>query len=213
MMLPLFVILSLITLGGAVAAMGQRNLVHCALALTVAFAGLAALYLQLDAQFLGFAQILVYIGAVAILIVFAILLTRGSEPTGQPIVSGTWWVGGCVAAAVFALLSGVILSSRALVREPVAPPQLIVRQIGDRLMTKFILPLEVLGLLLTAALIGAVIIAMREGSRREIGKQNQELEAAEEGSSVPEDARHKIIADTEPAVALGDSQAFIARDS
>ena len=50
---------------------------HCALALTVAFAGLALLFLQLDAQFAGFAQILVYIGAVAILVVFAILLTRG----------------------------------------------------------------------------------------------------------------------------------------
>src|SRR5216110_977453 len=78
-MLGTFIILGLLTLAGAVAAMSLRNLVHCALALTVAFAGLAALYLQLDAQFVGFAQILVYIGAVAILIVFALLLTRGSD--------------------------------------------------------------------------------------------------------------------------------------
>ena len=66
----------MLTLASAVAAMSLRNLVHCALTLTVTFAGLAAFYLQLDAQFVGFAQILVYIGAVAILIVFAILLTR-----------------------------------------------------------------------------------------------------------------------------------------
>ena len=65
--------------GGGLAAVLLKNLVHCALALTVAFAGLALLFLQLDAQFAGFAQILVYIGAVAILVVFAILLTRGSE--------------------------------------------------------------------------------------------------------------------------------------
>src|SRR5437763_3188322 len=108
------IILGLLTLAGAIAAMSLRNLVHCALALTVAFAGLAALYLQLNAQFVGFAQILVYVGAVAILIVFAILLTRGSEPQQQPIVSSGWVVGTIVAAAVFALLASMIGSTRAL---------------------------------------------------------------------------------------------------
>src|SRR6266699_5471449 len=102
------VILALLTLGGAVAAMSLRNLVHCALALTVAFAGLAALYLQLDAQFVGFAQILVYVGAVAILIVFAILLTGGSEPPKQPVFSATWSIGGGVAVAVFGVLAWAI---------------------------------------------------------------------------------------------------------
>ena len=82
-----FAIIAVLTLASAVAAMSLRNLVHCALALTVTFAGLAAFYLQLDAQFVGFAQILVYVGAVAILIVFAILLTRGGEPPRQPIFS------------------------------------------------------------------------------------------------------------------------------
>ena len=83
-----FTILAVLTLASAVAAMSLRNLVHCALMLMVTFAGLAAFYLQLDAQFVGFAQILIYIGAVAILIVFAILLTRGSEPPRQSIFSG-----------------------------------------------------------------------------------------------------------------------------
>src|SRR5256885_13122277 len=103
------IILGLLTLAGAVAAMSLRNLVHCALALTVAFAGLAALYLRLDAQFVGFAQILVYIGAVAILIVFAILLTRGIEPRPQSIFSGSWLAGIAVALVVFCLLSAMIL--------------------------------------------------------------------------------------------------------
>ena len=157
-----FAILAMLTLASAVAAMSMRNLVHCALTLTVTFAGLAAFYLQLDAQFVGFAQVLVYIGAVAILVVFAILLTRSSELPRQSIFSTTWVVGVGIAVAVFGLLSGLILSSRALTREIRPPPEISVRQIGDQLMNKFILPLEVVGLLLTAALIGAVIIAMHE---------------------------------------------------
>ena len=62
----LFYLLAALTLAGGVAAVLLKHLVHCALAVTVAFAGLALLFLQLDAQFAGFAQILVYIGAVAI---------------------------------------------------------------------------------------------------------------------------------------------------
>ncbi len=161
MTLP-FAIVASLTLAGAVAAMSLRNLVHCALALTVAFAGLAALYLQLDAEFVGFAQVLVYVGAVAILIVFAILLTRGSEPPAEPLVSPAWLGGVAVAVAVFAVLTATIASSS--VTHPAAParPETTVRQIGDLLMNKYILPLEVIGLLLTAALIGAVIIALHE---------------------------------------------------
>ncbi|MGO8929224.1 MAG: NADH-quinone oxidoreductase subunit J [Limisphaerales bacterium] len=161
-----FAIIAVLTLASAVAAMSLRNLVHCALALTVTFAGLAAFYLQLDAQFVGFAQILVYIGAVAILIVFAILLTRSGESSPRRRFSVTWAVGIGIAATVFGLLSALILSSRAVTREVRPPPEVSVRQIGDQLMTRFILPLEVVGLLLTAALIGAVIIAMREKERR-----------------------------------------------
>ncbi len=79
-----FALIAVLTVASAVAAMSLRNLVHCALTLMVAFAGLAALYLQLGAQFVGFAQFLIYVGAVAILIVFAILLTRSGE-TAPPI--------------------------------------------------------------------------------------------------------------------------------
>ena len=74
-----FYLIAAITLAGGLATVLLKHLVHSALAATVAFGGLALLFLSLDAQFAGFAQILVYIGAVAILIVFAILLTRGSE--------------------------------------------------------------------------------------------------------------------------------------
>ena len=157
-----FAIIAALTIAAAVAAMSLRNLVHCALALTLAFAGLAAAYLQLDAQFVGFAQILVYIGAVAILIVFAILLTRGGEaPQGSVFSAAALW-GVLVAAAVFGTLAWAVNTSAASHRGLPPQPEATVKQIGDALMTKFVLPLEVIGLLLTAALIGAVIIAMRE---------------------------------------------------
>ncbi len=157
-----FAILAVLTIAGAVAAMGLRHLVHCALALVVALASLAAVYLQLDAQFVGFAQILVYVGAVAILIVFAILLTRSGEAGTQPIASPSWAAGIGVAAVVFAVITGCVLASGFTQRESPAAPDVATRLIGEALMTKFVLPLEVVGLLLTVALIGGVIIAMRE---------------------------------------------------
>src|SRR5262245_13800591 len=128
-----FIILAVLTLVGAIAAMTMRNLVHCALALTLTFAGLGALYLQLNAQFVGFAQVLVYVGAVAILIVFAILLTRGSEPPQQAIFSSSWMAGVGVAVIVAGLLAGLLLSSRALTHEAKAGTTATVQQIGESL--------------------------------------------------------------------------------
>src|SRR6266511_5067145 len=96
-----FALLAGLTAGSAIAAMTLRNLVHCALCLALTFAGLAALYLQLNAEFVGLVQILVYVGAVAILIVFAILLTRGSEPPQQPVVTSSWVMGAGVAVLTF----------------------------------------------------------------------------------------------------------------
>ena len=159
--LPFF-ILSVLTIVGAAAALTLRNLVHCVLALMLAFVGLAGLYLQLDAQFIGFAQILVYIGAVAILIVFAILLTRGTESPSQSIVSPSWAISSVVSVVVFGVLAWTIRSS-VVTRHPIPPqPEMTVKQIGNALMSRFALPLEVIGLLLTAALVGAVTIAMQD---------------------------------------------------
>jgi NADH-quinone oxidoreductase subunit J len=154
-----FILLAALTTAGTAAAMGLRNAVHCVLALTLGFAGVAMLYLQLGAQFVGFTQILVYVGAVAILAVFAIMMTHNDKPMDLP-DSHSAWVAGCiVAVAVFAVLARAILSSTPAL--PVQPqPAATVQQIGDALMHRFVLPLEIMGLLLTAALIGAVVIAM-----------------------------------------------------
>ncbi len=160
-----FYLIAALTLAGGLGAMLLKNTVHCALALTVAFAGLALLFLRLDAQFAGFAQILVYVGAVAILVVFAILLTRGSETPTEGIFSRSWFVGLVIAAAVFATFSAAILESAHALPNELAVPAVTVRGIGDALMTRYVLPLEIVALLFTAAVIGAVIVAMHEKER------------------------------------------------
>jgi NADH-quinone oxidoreductase subunit J len=155
-----FYVLAALTLAGALAAVTLKNTVHCALALTVAFAGLALLYLELDAQFAGFAQILVYIGAVAMLIVFAILLTKGSETPKEGVYSKNSLAGLVIAAGVFAVLGWAVVESVRVLPNEMAAPAVTVLQIGNALMGRYVLPLEIVALLLTAALIGAVIVAM-----------------------------------------------------
>lgn len=158
-----FYILAFFTIASAIAAMTLRNLVHCALCVAASFAGIAMIYLQLDAEFVGFAQVLVYIGAVAILIVFTILLTRGTEvKPGVAFISRCWPAGLVAAALVLAGVVTPILLSPSLKR--VAQPDVTapVQKIGEKLMTDYILPLEAIGLLLTAALLGAVVIAMQD---------------------------------------------------
>jgi NADH-quinone oxidoreductase subunit J len=158
-----FYVLAAMTLAFAIAAMALRQLVHCALCAAAAFAGLASIYWQLDAGFVAFAQLLVYVGAIAILIVFAVLLTRGEEvgPGSGP--SSTFWLSGVVVAVL--LFAGIVLPmvaspSLEQVAQPLAAAP--VKRIGEELMTHYVLPLEMAGVLLTAALLGAVVLAMRD---------------------------------------------------
>lgn len=165
-----FWLIAALTVAAALAAVLLRNLVHCALSLSVTFAGLALLFLQLDAQFAGFAQILVYVGAVAILVVFAILLTRSSEtPKGGGVFSSTWLAGLAVAAGVFATVAAAILYSTGGLPHEETTPSVTVLQIGQALMSRYVLPLEIVALLLTAATIGAVIVAMHGKPAKKIG--------------------------------------------
>src|ERR1700740_3644139 len=155
-----FVLLAILTIGGATATMTLRKLVHCALALAICFVGLAGLYLDLGAQFVGLAQILVYVGAVVILIVFAILLTRSDElPLAR---AARYFSGVIVSAGVFAVLAWAMVTGAGAQGSTAAQAQATMGQIGAALMGRYILPLEIVGLLLTAALIGAVVIAMEE---------------------------------------------------
>ena len=153
-----FVLIAVAMLAGALAAACLRKLIHAALCLVIAFVGIAAFYFLLGAEFVGLVQIFVYVGAVAILIVFTILLTRRDEDNERAFN----WSGVVVAAAVFAALAWVILRTPTLaIRAPAVEP-LIVKRIGELLMTNFVWPLQCAGLLLTAALIGALVLVMEE---------------------------------------------------
>lgn len=169
MSLSLF-ILMLIVIGGATAAMTMRNLIHCALALALTFLGLAGLYLDLNAQFIGWAQILVYVGAVSIVILFAILLTRGGDTQEPPLSKTGLAAGGTIAVAVFGVLAAGVGGSHLLPRPLPAPvpPEPTVAQIGQAMMLPYVVPVLAMGVLLTAALLGALLLAMKE--KREPGE-------------------------------------------
>jgi NADH-quinone oxidoreductase subunit J len=112
----------------------------------------------LGAEFVGLALVFIYIGAVAVLIVFTILLTR--RDTGKD--HGFNWVGAVIAIAVFGGLTWAILKTQSLVIVAPHTPALTVKRIGVALMTTYVWPLQCVGLLLTAALIGALILVLEE---------------------------------------------------
>ncbi|MCX7887877.1 MAG: NADH-quinone oxidoreductase subunit J [Verrucomicrobiae bacterium] len=164
-----FLTLSAITVLGALLAVTLRNLVHCLLALVLFFFGVAGHFFLMRADFLGAVQILIYVGAVAVLILFAIMLTRnvtGAEGGRGPL-GGTWWLGAGIAAALAGLFCALARRSALAGSWPYgATEEGVVRDIGRLLVTDWVVPLEVAGVLLTAALIGAVVVALEEGGRR-----------------------------------------------
>jgi NADH-quinone oxidoreductase subunit J len=153
-----FFAIAILTLAGALAAASLRKLIHAALSVVVAFVGFAAFYVLLGAEFVGLVQVFVYVGAVAVLIVFTILLTRREQEN----IRGVHWGGVVIAVAVFGALLWAILKTA--ITSGAAPPipALTVQRIGEALMTDYIWPLQCVGLLLTAALIGALILVMEE---------------------------------------------------
>src|SRR3954466_4375881 len=153
-----FILISIFTLAGALAAACVRKLIHAALCLVLAFLGLAAFYFLLGAEFVGLVQIFVYVGAVAVLIVFTILLTRREDEDD----GGFNWSGAFVAVAVFAGLVWTILKTSSVSVVAPAIEALTVKRIGEVLMTNYVWPLQCVGLLLTAALIGALVLVMEE---------------------------------------------------
>ena len=116
-----FLILAAITIAGTVAAMAHAQSRPLCVGAHLGFAGLAALYLQLGAQFVGLTQILVYVGAVAILAVFVIMMTQHPTQTSESIFSSFWFSGGLIAALVFAVLAWAIHASH--LPSGVATPQ------------------------------------------------------------------------------------------
>jgi NADH-quinone oxidoreductase subunit J len=152
-----FVIIASLTLGAALAAATLHKLMHAALCFAVMFVGISAFFFLLGAEFVGLVQIFVYIGAVAVLIVFTILLTRHDQEKTR----GFNWSGIIVSVAVFAGLVWAILGTKTIV----APGRFAfvsVKRIGELLMIDYVWPLLCVGVLLTAALIGALILVIED---------------------------------------------------
>ena len=153
-----FIIISVVTLGAALAAAVLPNLMHAAFCLVLALLGLASFFFLLGAEFVGLALVFIYVGAVAVLIVFTILLTRRDSKEHHRLN----WTGVPIALAVFGGLIWAIVKTQSLSIVPPHGRTLTVKRIGETLMTGYVWPLQCVGLLLTAALIGALVLVMEE---------------------------------------------------
>jgi NADH-quinone oxidoreductase subunit J len=153
-----FIVLSIITLGAALAVVTSKNLFHSALFLILSFVGVAGLYVLLEAGFLAAVQILVYVGAISILIIFAIMLTRRLMTRDLVQRNTQWGISALVALLLFAVLGFVLLRVNWPVVEAAVPGESI-SILGQKLMSTYALPFEVASVLLLVALVGSIIIA------------------------------------------------------
>ncbi len=161
----IFLLTAALTLGSAIAVVTVRNLVHAALALIVSFFGVAIVFVLLQAGFLAAVQVVLYIGAIAILIIFAIMLTRRVMQDTGPQINRQWWLAAILSVALFAALWMVLRQVPSL-QQALAPAGPVdteagLRQLGAALVdpNQYMLPFEVASVLLLVALVGSIGIA------------------------------------------------------
>jgi NADH-quinone oxidoreductase subunit J len=138
-----------------------RNIVHCAIALVFTFFGVAGLYILLDSEFLAAVQVLLYVGGITILLLFAIMLTSRIADPKIRIMNEQVGGSALVAVAIFGLVIFAILRGVAVVEGP-PPGGYFTAAIGRLLMTTYVLPFEAASILLLVAMVGAIILARRE---------------------------------------------------
>lgn len=192
----IFLILSAITLGSGLMVVTQRNLFRAALYLVLALMGMAGLFILLDAGFLGVVQVFIYAGAIAILIIFAVMLTRHVMDPDTPQRNTQWgWALGLAAVLLLILLltfwpneitvpvSGVTMGgvdwSLANENAPVVGVDELGRALVD--VEQYALPFELASVLLLVAMIGAVYVVFprRRGSAPETKVPDLQPEAEE----------------------------------
>jgi len=156
----LFIVFGVITLGSALLVVTRRNLFHAALFLILSFFGVAGLYVLLEAPFLAAMQLLIYVGGIAILIVFAIMVTRDIANPDIPGANRQWWAAVLVSLALCGVLGWTVLNHDwGGIPGPVPERSIVI--LGATLVDPkgMALPFEVASVLLLVALIGAVTIA------------------------------------------------------
>lgn len=161
----IFLITAVVTLFAALQVVTTRNLVHAALWLVLALFGVAVTFAVLNASFLAVVQVVVYIGAIAILMMFAIMLTRRVMQETGPAVNPNWGLAALIGVLFFAGLVAVLTSSGAaetvLPDMPAGDPLV---QLGEALLSPsaYVIPFELASVLLVAALIGAIVVAWKK---------------------------------------------------
>jgi NADH:ubiquinone oxidoreductase subunit 6 (subunit J) len=158
-----FLVVALFTLASGFMVVTTRNLVHAALWLVATLFGVAVTYGLLNANFLAVVQVVVYIGAIAILFIFAVMLTRKDMRDQGPQMNRNWWVGAILAVLTFVglffLLQG--WSGMSMLAKDIPLGFDAVTEIGNALTSPdaYVLPFEIASVLLVAALVGAVYVA------------------------------------------------------
>lgn len=168
----LFILISIVTLVSGFIVVTNRNLFHAALAMMASFLGVAGLYVLLAMGFMAAAQLLVYIGAISILVMFAIMMTRRMMQTRETSFNAQWQWGLATSVFIFALFAYVILQAWPLTDQTmmVVSDETLnntVIEMGKAFVSPdlYVIPFELASVLLLAALIGAIVIAMPEKKR------------------------------------------------
>jgi len=159
----IFLLCAALILGSALMVVTTRKLIHAALWLVAALFGVAILYAVLQAGFLAVVQVVVYIGAIAILFIFAVMLTRREMLDKGAQTRSNWWLPALLGLLILTGLVFLIIGQPAFGRTAAAMPEGVdtLRNLGTALVSPdaFVLPFEVASVLLLAALVGAVYIA------------------------------------------------------
>ncbi len=159
----IFLLCSALILGSALMVVTTRKLIHAALWLVAALFGVAILFAILQAGFLAVVQVVVYIGAISILFIFAVMLTRREMLDKGAQTRSNWWLPALLGLLILAGLVFLIIGQPAFGRTAAAMPAGVdtLRNLGTALVSPdaFVLPFEVASILLLAALVGAVYVA------------------------------------------------------
>jgi NADH-quinone oxidoreductase subunit J len=159
-----FVLLSVVAVGSALLVVTTSHLVHAALWLVVTLGAVAGLYLVLAAEFVAWVQVLIYVGAVVVLLLFALMLTRAPTGPAGDLTVGRALPAAAVAVAVGALLVVTVVAGFADVRLDLDRAVVgSAATTGRTVFSLWVLPFEVLSVLLLAALVGSIVLSRLGG--------------------------------------------------
>lgn len=161
----IFWVLAVVMAVGAIRVVTTRNVVHAALYLVVTLLGVAAIYILLIAEFVAWAQVLIYVGAIVVLMLFGLMLTKA--PIGSADYDNDQRpLAAIVALAVFGITSWILVDAfEGMKIDLVDVPEetrIATAQLGESIFSKYVLPFEAISVLLLAALIGAVVMARKD---------------------------------------------------